>query len=492
MIEKIKELTKDTFIYGISTIVGRFLGFLLIPFYTNAPSITESDFGIYSNIYAYMALLVIVFIYGMDAAFMKYYSIADPEKKKDNYSTPFLFVLLTSLILASILYFGRGIVIPLMEIPDKYSSIYYYFILILILDAIALIPFASLRLKRKAGQFTLIKLTNIILNILLNLVLILKFNMGIEAIFISNLVASFFSVVALLPEISANINLRIDREIVIKMLKFGIPYLPGSLAAMMVQVIDRPIIQALTDSKTLGIYQANYKLGIFMMLFVSMFHYAWQPFFLNNAKEENAKELFSKILTLFLLAASIIWIILTLFVGDFAGWEILNGKTIIGKKYLGGLYIVPAVLLGYLFHGLFVNFTAGIYIEEKTKYFPLVTGIGAAINVAANFILIPLIGILGAALATLFSYVAMSAGLFIISQKFYKIKYEYGKISKILLLLITTCLVYYYIYFNYEFSFAVKIILLFAFVSASFILKIVGVNEIKHLSRLLLRIKTAE
>lgn len=492
MIEKIKELTKDTIIYGISTIVGRFLGFLLIPFYTNAPSITESDFGVYSNIYAYMALLVIVFIYGMDAAFMKYYSVADPEKKKDNFSTPFLFVLITSLILASVLYLGSGIVIPLMEIPEKYSSIYYYFILILILDAIALIPFASLRLKRKAGQFTLIKLSNIILNISLNLILILKFNMGIEAIFISNLVASIFSFTALIPEITLNFNFRIDREIVVKMLKFGLPYLPGSLAAMMVQVIDRPIVQALTDSKTLGIYQANYKLGIFMMLFVSMFHYAWQPFFLNNAKEENAKELFSRILTLFLLAASIIWIILTLFVSDFASWEILNGKTIIGKKYLGGLYIVPAVLLGYLFHGLFVNFTAGIYIEEKTKYFPLVTGIGAAINIAANFILIPSIGILGAALATLFSYVTMSAGLFVISQKFYKIKYEYWKISKILLLLITTCIIYYYIYFNYEFSFVIKFSILFAFIAASFILKIIEVSEIKHMARLLLRIKTAE
>lgn len=489
MIRKIKELTKDTFIYGISTIVGRFLGFLLVPFYTNVHSITEEDFGIYSNIYAYMALFVIIFIYGMDAAFMKYSSLANEDEKKDNFSTPFLFVTITSVILSLILFIGQGAFIPLMEITEKYKNIYYYFIAVLFLDAVALIPFASLRLKRKAGQFTFIKLVNIILNLSLNLYLILGLKMGIEAIFISNLVASLFSLFALFPEILSNFKFRIDKVIVKKMLKFAIPYLPGSIAAMAVQVIDRPIVLAMTDAKTLGIYQANYKLGIFMMLFVSMFQYAWQPFFLNNAKEENAKQLFSKILTLFLLAASVIWIILTLFVSDFASWEIYHGKTIIGQKYLSGLYIVPAVLLGYLFHGLYVNFTAGIYIEEKTKYFPLVTGFGAVVNIVVNIILIPVMGILGAALATLFAYMAMSISLFFISQKYYEVQYEYSRIIKILSLLIVSCCLYYLVYFNYEFTLLIKFIFLTGFTIALFALNIISKEEIVRLTKILLRIK---
>lgn len=489
MIRKIKELTKDTVIYGISTIVGRFLGFLLVPFYTNVASITQDDFGIYSNIYAYMALFVIIFIYGMDAAFMKYSSLANENEKKGNFSTPFLFVSITSIALCLILFLGQDLFIPLMEIPQNYTRIYYYFILILFLDAVALIPFASLRLKRKAGQFTLIKLVNIILNLSLNLFLILKLEMGIEAIFISNLVASLFSFLALIPEINTNLKLRIDKLILNKMLRFAIPYLPGSIAAMAVQVIDRPIVLAMTDAKTLGIYQANYKLGIFMMLFVSMFHYAWQPFFLNNAKEQNAKELFSKILTLFLLAASIIWIVLTLFVSDFASWEIFHGKTIIGQKYLSGLYIVPAVLLGYLFHGLYVNFTAGIYIEEKTKYFPLVTGIGAIVNIVVNILLIPVMGILGAALATLFAYMAMSANLFFISQKYYEIKYEYGRIIKILSLLILSCCLYYFVYFNYEFTLIIKFAMLIGFTLTLFALNIISKQELLRLIKILLRLK---
>jgi len=487
MIEKIKELTKDTVIYGISTIVGRFLNFLLVPIYTNF--ISTSDFGVFSNIYAYIAILTIIFIYGMDAAFLKYSSLAEESKKKDSFSTPFVFVMLTTIIIVAVLSILKSSFLTLMRVPSDYSYLYLYFILILAFDATALIPFASLRLKRKAAKFTSIKLINIFINLSLNLILIVVYNFGIEAIFISNLAASVFSFLALLPEIFSNLKLKIDFVLLKRMLWFGIPYLPASIAAMLVQVIDRPIVLALTDASTLGIYQANYKLGIFMMLFVSMFQYAWQPFFLTNAKEKNAKEIFSKILTLFLLAATFIWIVLTLFVEDLAKFEFLPGKTIIGREYLSGLIIVPIILLGYLFHGLYVNFTAGIYIEEKTKYFPMVTGSGAVINVVVNFLLIPIIGIIGAALATLFSYVVMSGGLFYVSQRFYEIKYEYKKIGKILFLILISASFYYYLIYSIEFIFIYKIFFLVGFISLMFLLNILKMNEVIFLAKLLLKRK---
>jgi O-antigen/teichoic acid export membrane protein len=483
MIEKIKELTKDTIIYGISTIVGRFLNFLLVPIYTNY--ISTSDFGVFANIYAYIAILTILFIYGMDAAFLKYSSLADESKKKDSFSTPFIFVFLTTILIVLLLFILKIPFLDLMKVPSEYSYLYLYFILILAFDATALIPFASLRLKRKAARFTSIKLINIFINLSLNLILIVGYNYGIEAIFISNLAASGFSLLALLPEIISNLKINVDPELLKKMLWFGIPYLPASIAAMLVQVIDRPIVLALTDASTLGVYQANYKLGIFMMLFVSMFQYAWQPFFLTNAKEKNAKDIFSKILTLFLLSATFIWIVLTLFVEDLAKFEFLPGKTIIGQEYLSGLIIVPIILLGYLFHGLYVNFTAGIYIEEKTKYFPIVTGSGAVINTAVNFLLIPFIGLIGAALATLVSYMVMSGGLFYVSQKFYETKYEYKKIGKILFLILVSASFYYYLIYTIEFIFIYKILFLFGFIFLMFLLKILKMEEFVSLTRLL-------
>ena len=342
--------------------------------------------------------------------------------------------------------------------------------------------------QRIIVKFTSIKLTNIIINLSLNLILVLVYHFGIEAIFIANLSASIFSFVALTPDIFKNLRFHIDKEILKKMLYFGLPYLPASVSSMIVQVIDRPLVQAMTSTSTLGIYSSNYKLGIFMMLFVTMFNYAWQPFFLTNAKEENAKQLFSKILTLFLMVASVIWILLTLFVDNFAHWQIWHGRSIIGKDFLGGLVIVPIILLAYLFNGLYYNFQVGLYIEEKTKYFPIVTGLGALVNVGVNFLLIPIWGIMGAALATLAAYMVMAGSLFYFSQKVYEIKYEYSRIIKILSLLFVTGGVYYYLLYNIGLNLPIKFLILFCFVAAVFILRVISISEFFKLSKKLLRI----
>jgi O-antigen/teichoic acid export membrane protein len=487
MIEKIKELTKDTAIYGISTIIGRFLGFLLIPFYTNI--FETGEFGIYSNIYAYIAFINILFIYGMDAAYMKFASTAEANAKKKVFSTAYYLLSATTIILGLLLFVLRVPLSSLMEIHERYLKLFYYLIFIVALDTIAIVPFAKLRLERKAVHYTVIKFINIIINLALNFYLILKMKMGIEAIFISNLVASLFSFLALQPETFKSLAVAFDKEIMKKIIVFGIPYLPGALAATIVNVVDRPVVLAMTNESTLGIYQANYKLGIFMMLFVTMFQYAWQPFFLNNAKEKNAKEIFSKILTLFLLVTSIIWIVLTLFIDDLARIQFWHGKTIIGEKFLSGLPIVPIILLAYLFNGLYYNFQAGIYIEEKTKYFPYVTGAGALINVVINILLIPTLGIIGAALATLASYIVMAAGLYFFSQKYYPIKYEFGKVLRILALIFITGSLYYYLYYEVGLNFIYKLVLLFGFVCSLFILKVVEKNEIVRLGKMLLRIK---
>jgi O-antigen/teichoic acid export membrane protein len=486
MKDKIKELSKDTILYGISTIVGRFLNFILVPFYTNVFGTAEN--GVFNNIYAYIAFFNVVYIYGMDSAFMKYYSTADVSKKKDTFSTPYIFVFGTSVFFSILLLIFKSSFVQLMEIGAEYSSLHYYLILILFFDTLALVPFANLRLHRRVIKFTSIKITNIFINLALNLILILKFKMGIEAIFIANLAASIFSFAALTPDIFKNLRFKVDKEILKKMIYFGLPYLPASISSTIVQVIDRPLVQAMTNTETLGIYSANYKLGIFMMLFVTMFNFAWQPFFLTNAKEENAKQLFSKILTLFLLVASVIWIVLSLFVDEFARWQFLPGRSIIGKDFLSGLPIVPIILLGYLFNGLYYNFQVGLYVEEKTKYFPVVTGLGALVNIGVNFLLIPVWGIIGAALATLAAYIVMATSLFFFSQKVYKIHYEYARIFKIITLLFVTSGVYYYLLYNVGLTISIKFILLTGFIAAIFILRVLNLSEFLKLSKKLLRI----
>jgi O-antigen/teichoic acid export membrane protein len=485
MIEKLKELGKDTAIYGISTIVGRFLNFLLVPFYTHF--ITRGDMGIYTNIYAYIAFLNIFYIYGMDAAFMKYSSLAGPEEKKKVFSTAYVFVGLSTLVLSATLLLLRLPFAGLMAVPGRYGRLVFYVILILLCDTLALVPFANLRLERRAGKFAVLKLANILTNLGLNLLFFLKLRLGIEAIFAANLAASALTLVLLAPDIRRRLQLKIHGAELKKMLRFGLPYLPASLAATMVQVIDRPVVLALTDADTLGLYQTGHKLGFIMMLAVSMFQFAWQPFFLLNAREKNAREIFAKVMTLFVLAASLLWVVVSLFIDDVARLNIGAGRSIIERHFLPGLVVVPIILLAYLFNGIYVNLQVGLYIEEKTKYFPLITGAGALVNVATNLLLIPRLGIIGAALAVLASYMVMAAGVFFIGQRFYRINYEYGKLLKILGTIAALTVVYYHGYYRGGLSLAGKGVLLLAFAAALLVLRVVEKKEIARLVKILLR-----
>jgi O-antigen/teichoic acid export membrane protein len=214
------------------------------------------------------------------------------------------------------------------------------------------------------------------------------------------------------------------------LLRFGLPLIPAALSGIAIQVIDRPILKALTNDSVVGIYQANYRLGIFMMLIVSMFDYAWRPFFLTSAKEENAREMFSRVMTYFLIGASFVFLFFSFFIGDIIRIHIF-GHYFIKPEYWGGLPIVPIVLCAYIFTGMNTVLVAGVHIEKKTHILPYTTGAGAIVNVVCNYLLIPPLGMLGAAYATLFSYIVMAGSLYVIVQRFYHVPYEYRRIVTI-------------------------------------------------------------
>jgi O-antigen/teichoic acid export membrane protein len=460
MLDKIKELSKDTAVYGISTMVGRFLNFLLVPFYTHVFS--SGEYGIISNIYATIGILNILFLYGMDASYLRYAAKIEIGDERDNFSTPYLLVFITSIFFSFLIFLLRFPIINVLDIPHSYVYLIYFTSPILLVDAVSSIPFIKLRIERKAKKFAAFKIINIVVNVFLNLFLILKLKWGIEAVLVSNLIASLTSFILLLSSVSEKLKFKLNKGLIKKLLKFGLPYFPAGLAAMLVQGIDRPILSHLTDLSTVGIYNACYKLGIFMMLFVNMFQFAWQPFFLQNADEKNAKELFSKVLTYFTLAGSIVLVFLSLFINDIVTVKIF-GRSLIAASYWSGLSIVPVILLGYLFNGIYVVFTAGIYIKEKSIYVPFITGLGALINIVVNFALIPSMGMMGAAFATLASYLAIAAGFFIITQKFYKIDYEYDKLIKLFVIIIIIGGIFYFLIYTGNLLFIHKIILLCIF-----------------------------
>ncbi len=480
MSTKLKQLGTDTAIYGISTVVGRLLTFLLTPLYTNV--LLPSDLGIVATVYAYIAFLNILYGYGMETAFMRYTATLELGDKKQNFSVPFLSVAATSTLFTVVIWLFRDVLGALAHVPATHTSVVGYAAGILLLDALALIPFAHLRMERKAKHFAALKLFNIVLTVALNIVFLVNLRWGIEGIFIANLIASGVTVALLLPVIFRNLSLQWQPALHRALLRFALPAVPSYLASMMIQVIDRPILEALTDKATVGVYQANYRLGIFMMLIVSTFDFAWRPFFLSNAAEPDARQLFARVLTYFFGLMVGCFLLISFFIADVVMFPIYHGRSIIAPEYWSGLSIVPVVLVAYIFLGISNTMVAGIYIEKRTAKLPIVTFIGAAVNIIANVLLIPPFGMTGAAVATLLSYAFMAGVLYFMVQRVYPIEYEFGKMAKIAVAAALVFLLFQLVQFPAA-NVLWKIGLLALFGVLLYAMKVFGKSEISSLKR---------
>lgn len=283
MLAPIRRLGTDTAMYGISTILGRFLNFLLVPFYTNV--LHPGEYGIVAYVYSIIAFLNIVYVYGMESAYFKYSSTGEIGNARQVFTTPFVSLLITSAIFSGILAAAAAPLSGALDIPSGHPSIILYAAGILFLDTAAIIPFAVLRMQGKPLLFTTLKFLNIAVNVGCNLYLLLVMHAGLEGVFLSGLCASAFTLATLIPTIVRNAGGGFSQPLERALLAFGLPYVPAGLAAMVIQVVDRPVLRFLTDDATVGVYQANYRLGIIMMLIVSMFDYAWRPFFLSHARK---------------------------------------------------------------------------------------------------------------------------------------------------------------------------------------------------------------
>ncbi|HTY10685.1 MAG TPA: oligosaccharide flippase family protein [Bacteroidota bacterium] len=428
MFSQIKRLGADTAIYGISTIVGRFLTFLLVPFYTNV--LTTSQYGIVANVYSYLAFLNVIYNYGMESAYFRYASALEDGEAKERFSTPFISIAVTSLLFSGLIL---AFAVPLTHvflISESLYRILYFSAGILFFDALVIVPFASLRLARRPKFFASLKIVNIASNVAFNVISLLWLKWGVEGIFISGFASSVLTFVLMVPHIMQSSSWKFSRTLYSDMLKFGLPYVPVGLSGMVLQVIDRPMLKAFTNDSNVGIYQANYRLGIFMNLVTSMFDYAWKPFFLSHANDKDAKVLFARVLTYFLLGMSAIFLAISFFIPDLVQIR-LFGRHIIHPDYWSGLSVVPVVLLAYIFGGVSIHLNAGIFIEKKTAYLLPVSILAAVSNIVANFFLIPVYGIMGAAYATLIAYALSAIVMYFIVQKFYRIEYEYGRIFKL-------------------------------------------------------------
>ena len=436
----IKRLAGETAVYGMGTIVPRLLNYLLTPFFTRI--LVKADYSVLTELYSWIAILLVVLTYGMETAFFRFSS--QSENKKKVYSTAFTSILITTLLfLVFIFIFNSDIASALgyVKTPE-----YILFVsLIVAMDALAAIPFAHLREKRKALRFSTIKLINVVVNVLLNLfflwlapkivesnpqydwLLFYKSGIDVGYIFIANLISSAVTLLLLSPELF-KIRIKIDPELWKRMLRFAYPLAIVILAGMINEVADKLLMKYLLSNESLevrksmlGEYGANFKLAVLMSIFIQMFRFAAEPFFFAQAKEKNAKDIYAEVMKYFIIFG---WLI---FLGVMLFLDIL--KYFIDESYHAGLFIVPVILIAKLFQGVFYNLSIWYKLTDMTKIGAYIALAGTVVTLASNFILVPKIGYAGAALGQLLCYSSMVILSFFIGRKHFKVKYPLKKIA---------------------------------------------------------------
>ncbi len=433
MSKAILRLGKETLVYGTSTVVARLLNFCLVPFYTYY--LATAEYGVAATVFALIALLNVVFLFGMDQSYLRFASEA--ENKKEVFQHCFYGLLLYGAILGGLLFVFAKPLATIVGIGISHVNLIQLAVFILFLDMLNMIPFTKLRLQRRAWYFAGVRTASIVVNVLCNVLFIAVYKMGVESIFWANIFASLASLVLLSPVIWQELKsgpFQFNFSLQKQMLLFAWPFVPAGLASLLVSVIDKPILVQLVGLSEVGIYQANFKIGVFMMLIVSMFDQAWRPFFLTHAKDPDAKQLFAKVLTFFTAFASWVLLGLVFLMPTIIQSNIFGHFHLIAPQYWGGLHVIAPVLLGYFFYGLYINFMVGPVITKRTRILMWITLLGAAVSISTNLLLVPQVGIVGAGWAVALSYLTMACALFAFTQKVYPLPYEYKKLLCIALL----------------------------------------------------------
>jgi O-antigen/teichoic acid export membrane protein len=470
-VNPIKRLAGQTAIYGIPSILGRILGYLLVPLYTRV--FVPGEYGTVSVFYSYASFLMVVLTYGMETAFFRFNH--QEEDKEKVFSTGMISLLVTSVLFLAVVSIYATPLAKLIDYPDHKEYV-IWFGWILALDAIASIPFARLRALNKAKRFAVIRLAGISINIFLNLFLILlcpyilkhtgshallqiisfiyRPDWGIEYIFISNLIASSVVLLLLFPEIAVT-KWKVSPVFWKKMILYAFPLLFAGMAGIVNETFDRLLLRYLLPkdvaSYQVGIYSACYKISILMTIFIQAYRYAAEPFFFAQAKEKDAKVVYARIMDYFIIIVSLIFLVTMVYLNDF----IL--PLLVGQGYWAGTGVIPVLMLANLFLGVYYNLSIWYKLTGKTIWGAWLSAIGALITLVLNFWWIPLssdhliYGYYGSAWATLICYATMMVLSYIIGQKYFPVRYNLLKFSGYLGLAIILYLVSTIVAFEHSF-----------------------------------------
>ena len=433
MSNPIKKLLGQTAIYGLPSIVGRLLNFLMVPLYISKFKQT-SDYGVVSELYAWVAFLVVFLTFGMETAFFRFLQNKE-EDRNQVFNNSFLTVLLINLIFfISIVVFSRPIADALL-----YSGHYEYIILlgsVICIDAISALPLAKLRSEEKALKFAGIQSTSIFVNIALNLVLMLFFfddsdpGMGVIFIFSANLFASLVKPIFLYKDF-LRIKLKFDKRIAKEMILYALPLMIGGLAGIVNETIDRILLVHLlydgSDASLIaakaevGIYSACYKLAMLVTILIQAYRFAAEPFFFSQMKNEDKNQVYTKVMNYFVAVVCLVFLVVSLNVDFIKLFFIPN------EAYWIGLKVVPILLLANVFLGVYFNQSIWYKLSNQTRFGAYIAILGALITVLINVIFIPKYGYMASAWATMIVYAIQMVLSYVLGQKYYPIPYNIKK-----------------------------------------------------------------
>ena len=453
----LKKFIGQTAVYGISTVFSRLFNFILTPIFTKAypPSI----YGIFTKLYSYAALLNAVLAFGMESTFFRYLNKHE-DKKKEVYNNSFICIAVISvlfLITGSVFadsiagWVNKG---DNAQVAD-YQLYVKFFVWILFVDAICVIPFAKIRADEKAFKYSLIKFTNIGCFVVLNLTfiyiipLIIKHDWPMAAwiqswyrgkwvgyVFISNLIASIATLILLIPEF-LQLKLKFDKELFLKMFSYSWPVLVANLSFIINENLDKIVLSQLLPKSVadidVGIYGAVCKIAMFLSIFNMAFRLGAEPFFYSHAKQKNAKETYAIILHYFVIASALIFVALIANI-EVLKYFISRDKAHIAE-YWAGLPAVPYLLFGYVCLGIYMNLSIWYKLSDQTKFGLYISIVGATLTVILNFVLIPKYSYMGSAWVSMLAYLVMMIISYVLGQKYYPIPY---KLNRILMYLVTS------------------------------------------------------
>jgi len=424
----VRQIFSDAVIYTIGSVFNRLLPFLLLPLYTLYFNPTE--YGVFSLIYSFWFFAIVFYLYGMETSFQKFFIEAKThEERRTVFSSTMLFSLVTSVIFSVIIFALAGFISVKLTGNTDHTTLIKFLALLLVIDALYRFPMILINSLQKAKLYSTINAIAVVINVIVNIYLIVYAGQGIEAIFYSYIISYTFLLMVSFYFARDYFVFKIDTIKIKSLLKTAHLFLYYGLFLISIDLIDRFILEYFKGTAEVGIYSACYRIGIVMNLVITGFKVAWTPFFLHLKEDESNKEIFSKVFTYFCYGGLVAFLTFSLLADELVQLNVA-GYTLLNESYWGGLVIVPYILLAYLFSGLYLNLNVAAFFQNKIKYLIISAAAGCLSNIALNFILIPPYSMVGAAIATLLSYMIMFFVLYYFSQRIYRINYDWKPIIK--------------------------------------------------------------